>query len=166
MVEVKVAHLGVERNTNTPIVVLKEKEGDRLIPIYIGHAEANAIAMELADVKFERPLTHDLLQQVIVGLGAQLSRVLLTRVEKSTYYAELELRRGDHVVQIDARPSDSIAVALRLKSPIFASEELLMAASDEDQPTLDGPGAQPLDSASLKQYLENLDPEDFGKFTP
>jgi bifunctional DNase/RNase len=166
MVEVKVAHLGVERNSNTPIVVLQEKDGDRLIPIYIGHTEANAIAMELADVKFERPLTHDLLQQVIVGLGAQLSRVLLTRVEKSTYYAELELRRDDHVIQIDARPSDSIAVALRLKSPIFASEELLMAASDEGHPTLDRPGAEPLDSDSLKQYLENLDPEDFGKFTP
>ena len=166
MVEVKVAHLGVERNTNTPIVVLQEKEGDRLIPIYIGHAEANAIAMELADVKFERPLTHDLLQQVIVGLGAQLSRVLLTRVEKSTYYAELELRRDDHVVQIDARPSDSIAVALRLKSPIFASEELLMVAGDQDQPTLENSGGQPLDSDALKQYLENLDPEDFGKFTP
>jgi bifunctional DNase/RNase len=87
-------------------------------------------------------------------------------VEKSTYYAELELRRDDHVVQIDARPSDSIAIALRLKSPIFASEELLMVASDEDQPTMDSPGAQPLDSDSLKQYLENLDPEDFGKFTP
>ncbi len=166
MVEVKVAHLGVERDTNTPIVVLQEKEGDRLIPIYIGHAEANAIAMELADVKFERPLTHDLLQQVIVGLGAQLSRVLLTRVEKSTYYAELELRRDDHVVQIDARPSDSIAIALRLKSPIFASEELLMTATDNDQAPTDGLGAQPLDSDALKQYLENLDPEDFGKFTP
>ncbi len=166
MVEVKVAHLGVERDTNTPIVVLQEKEGDRLIPIYIGHAEANAIAMELADVKFERPLTHDLLQQVIIGLGAQLSRVLLTRVEKSTYYAELELRRDDHVVQIDARPSDSIAIALRLKSPIFASEELLMTATDNDQAPSDSPGTQQLDSDALKKYLENLDPEDFGKFTP
>lgn len=166
MVEVKVAHLGVERNTNTPIVVLQEKDGDRLIPIYIGHTEANAIAMELADVKFERPLTHDLLQQVIVGLGGQLSRVLLTRVEKSTYYAELELRRDDHVIQIDARPSDSIAIALRLKSPIFASEELLMVPTDENRPAMDSPGAPPLDSDALKQYLENLDPEDFGKFTP
>ena len=96
MVEVSVAHLGVERTTNTPIVVLREKGGARVIPIYIGHAEANAIAMELADVKFERPLTHDLLRQVIIGLGAELSRVVVTRVEKSTYYAELELRRDDH----------------------------------------------------------------------
>ena len=165
MVEVSVAHLGVERNTNAPIVVLQEREGERMIPIYIGHAEANAIAMELADVKFERPLTHDLMQQVIVGLGAELSQVVLTRVEKSTYYAELHLRRDDHVVQIDARPSDSIAIALRLKAPIFASEELLTATSAEEAAAPDL-SSDPLDSDDLKKYLENLNPEDFGKFTP
>jgi bifunctional DNase/RNase len=165
MVEVGVAHLGVERNTNTPIVVLQERDGERMIPIYIGHAEANAIAMELADVKFERPLTHDLMQQVIVGLGAELNQVVLTRVEKSTYYAELHLRRDDHVVQIDARPSDSIAIALRLKAPIFAAEDLLTATSAEEAVTPDIT-SEALDSDALKKYLENLDPEDFGKFTP
>lgn len=163
MVEVTVAHLGVERSSNTPIVVLQEKDGSRMIPIYIGPAEANAIAMELADVKFERPLTHDLLQQVIVGLGAQLNRVVVTRVEKNTYYAELQLRRDDHVVQVDARPSDSIAIALRLKAPIFTSEDLL-----EPSERLAG-GDSPdesLNADALKNYLQNLDPEDFGKFTP
>ena len=164
MVEVSVAHLGVERTTNTPIVVLQEKGGERVIPIYIGHAEANAIAMELADVKFERPLTHDLLQQVIIGLGAELSKVVLTRVEKSTYYAELELRREDHVIQIDARPSDSIAIALRLKAPIYTSEELLEASTDHG--TAQDAANEPLDSEALKRYLEKLDPEDFGKFAP
>jgi bifunctional DNase/RNase len=157
--------LGVERNTNTPIVVLQERDGDRMIPIYIGHAEANAIAMELADVKFERPLTHDLMQQVIVGLGAELNQVVLTRVEKSTYYAELHLRRDDHVIQIDARPSDSIAIALRLKAPIFAAEDLLTATSADEAVTPDIT-SEALDSDALKKYLENLDPEDFGKFTP
>jgi uncharacterized protein len=165
MLEVSVAHLGVERNTNTPIVVLQERDGDRMIPIYIGHAEANAIAMELADVKFERPLTHDLMQQVIIGLGAELSRVVLTRVEKSTYYAELHLRRDDQVIQIDARPSDSIAIALRLKAPIFAAEDLLNISSSEEAIAPDV-GGETLDSDALKKYLENLDPEDFGKFTP
>ncbi len=165
MLEVSVAHLGVERNTNTPIVVLQERDGDRMIPIYIGHAEANAIAMELADVKFERPLTHDLMQQVIIGLGAELSRVVLTRVEKSTYYAELHLRRDDHVIQIDARPSDSIAIALRLKAPIFAAEDLLNISSSEETIAPDVSG-ETLDSDALKKYLENLNPEDFGKFTP
>ena len=165
MIEVSVAHLGVEKTTNTPIVVLQEKGGGRVIPIYIGHAEANAIAMVLADVKFERPLTHDLLQQVIMGLGAELSKVVVTRVEKSTYYAELELRRNDHVIQIDARPSDSIAIALRLKAPIYTSEDLLEVASTGPDITQQAT-SESLDSEALKRYLENLDPEDFGKFAP
>ncbi|MCH8939365.1 MAG: bifunctional nuclease family protein [Gemmatimonadetes bacterium] len=170
MLEVSVARLGLERDTNTPIVVLQEKNGDRMIPIYIGHAEANAIAMELAEVKFERPLTHDLMQQVIIGLGAELSRVVLTRVEKSTYYAELHLRRDDHVIQIDARPSDSIAIALRLKAPIFAAEDLLNISSSEETiiPDISGEtlDSDALKSDALKKYLEKLNPEDFGKFIP
>ena len=170
MLEVSVARLGLERDTNTPIVVLQEKDGDRMIPIYIGHAEANAIAMELAEVKFERPLTHDLMQQVIIGLGAELSRVVLTRVEKSTYYAELHLRRDDHVIQIDARPSDSIAIALRLKAPIFAAEDLLNISSSEETMIPDISGetldSDALKSDALKKYLEKLNPEDFGKFIP
>lgn len=170
MLEVSVARLGLERDTNTPIVVLQEKDGDRMIPIYIGHAEANAIAMELADVKFERPLTHDLMQQVIIGLGAELSRVVLTRVEKSTYYAELHLRRDDHVIQIDARPSDGIAIALRLKAPIFAAEDLLNISSSEETiiPDISGEtlDSDALKSDALKKYLEKLNPEDFGKFIP
>ncbi len=165
ILEVGVVHLGVEKNSNTPIVVLQEKDGERMIPIYIGHAEAQAIAMEMADVKFERPLTHDLMQQVIVGLGAELSRVILTRVEKSTYYAELQLRRDDHVIQIDARPSDSIAIALRLKAPIFAAENLLTATSAEEAVAPDNSG-ESLEADALKKYLEDLDPEDFGKFKP
>ena len=170
MLEVSVRSLGVERNTNTPIVVLQEKDGDRMIPIYIGHAEANAIAMELAEVKFERPLTHDLMQQVIIGLGAELSRVVLTRVEKSTYYAELHLRRDDHIIQIDARPSDSIAIALRLKAPIFAAEDLLNISSSEETivPEISGEtlDSDTLKAAELKRRLEDLNPEDFGKFIP
>ena len=165
MIEVSVARLGLEQTTNTPIVILQEKDGGRVIPIYIGHWEANAIAMELADVKAERPLTHDLLQQVIVGLGAELSRVVVTRVEKSTYYAELELRRDGQVIQIDARPSDSIAIALRLKAPIYTSESLLELVSADNKIPEVSPD-EPLDSEALKKYLENLDPEDFGKFAP
>ena len=165
ILEVGVAHLGVEKNSNTPIVVLREKDGDRLIPIYIGHFEAQAIAMEMADVKFERPLTHDLMQQVIIGLGAQLSHVILTRVKDSTYYAELHLRRDDHVIQIDARPSDSIAIALRLKAPIFAAEALLTVTSTEGDVAPDM-SVEPLTSDDLKKHLEDLNPEDFGKFRP
>ncbi len=165
MIEVKVAHLGLDRNTNTPVVILQEKDGERVLPIWIGPAEASAIAMELAGVKFSRPLTHDLLKQVIVGLGADLRRVLITQVKENTYYAELHIHREDHVVQIDARPSDSIAVALRLKAPIFTQDNLLEATSvDTVEPTQPELGID--DAEKLKSYLENLDPEDFGKFTP
>ena len=164
MIEVRVAHLGLDRTTNTPVVILQEKDGERVLPIWIGPAEASAIAMELAGVKFSRPLTHDLLKQVIVGLGAQLFRVLITQVKENTYFAELQIRRGDHVVQIDARPSDSIAVALRLKAPIFTVDDLLELTSVDTVDPTEGP--EPLDPDQLKSYLENLDPEDFGKFTP
>jgi bifunctional DNase/RNase len=163
MIEVTVAHLGLDQKTNTPVVILQEKGGERVLSIWIGPAEASAIAMELAGIKFARPLTHDLLRQVVVGLGAELDRVLITRVKDNTYYAELHIHRDDHVVQIDARPSDSIAVALRLKAPIFTSEELLDSTTIDVEPSQQ-PG--PLDPDQLKSYLQNLDPEDFGKFTP
>jgi hypothetical protein len=166
MIEVKVAHLGLDRATNTPVVVLQEKDGERVLPIWIGPAEASAIAMELAGVKFSRPLTHDLVKQIIVGLSAELARVVITQVKENTYYAELHLHRDDHIVQIDARPSDSIAVALRLKAPIFTDDSLLEHTSiDTVEPMSPEPGATDPES-SLKSYLEKLDPEDFGKFTP
>jgi len=164
--EVRVAHLGLDRTTNTPVVILQEREGERVLPIWIGPAEASAIAMELAGVKFSRPLTHDLLKQVILGLGADLRKVIITQVKDNTYYAELHIYRGDAVIQIDARPSDSIAVALRLKAPIFTSENLLELTSVETTDASGQPGTAPLDPDALKTYLQNLDPEDFGKFTP
>jgi bifunctional DNase/RNase len=166
-IEVRVAHLGLDRTTNTPVVILQEQGGERVLPIWIGPAEASAIAMELAGMKFARPLTHDLLKQVIVGLGADLRKVIITQVKDNTYYAELHIYRGDAVINIDARPSDSIAVALRLKAPIFTSDELLEKTTiDTSELTTTETGPQPLDADALKHYLQNLDPEDFGKFTP
>lgn len=162
--EVRVAHLGLDRATNSPVVILQEKDGDRVLPIWIGPAEASAIAMELAGVKFSRPLTHDLLKQVIVGLGAELRRVLITQVKDNTYFAELQIHRDDQVFHMDARPSDSIAIALRLNAPIFTDNELLESSSVETVDAADAP--LPLDAEQLKTYLENLDPEDFGKFRP
>jgi bifunctional DNase/RNase len=165
MIEVKVAHLGLDRATNTPVVILQELDGERVLPIWIGPAEASAIAMELAGVKFARPLTHDLVKQIVIGLGANLSRVLISSVKENTYYAELHLHREDHIIQIDARPSDSIAVALRLKAPIYTQEGLLeLTAVDTIQPM--APDPDEMGPESLKSYLEKLDPEDFGKFTP
>ena len=164
IVEGRVADLGLDRATNSPVVILQEKDGSRVLPIWIGPAEASAIAMELAGVKFSRPLTHDLLKQVIVGLGAELHRVLITPVKENTYFAELQIHRDDHVIHVDARPSDSIAVALRLHAPIFTEKALLESSSVETVDAADAP--QPLDPEQLKTYLENLDPEDFGKFRP
>ena len=164
MIEVRVAHLGLDRATNSPVVILQEKDGERVLPIWIGPAEASAIAMHLAGVKFARPLTHDLIRQLIVGLGGELRRVTITQVKDNTYFAELHIHRDDHIIQIDARPSDSIAVALRLNAPIFTRDELLERSSIETVESSDV--AEPLDADQLKAYLENLDPEDFGRFTP
>lgn len=163
MQEVTVAHLGLDRTTNSPVVILREKDGTRVLPIWIGPAEASAIAMELQGVKAQRPLTHDLLKQVIIGLGGELRRVVISSVKENTYFAELLIRREDHVFQVDARPSDSIALALRLNAPIFTSDRLL----DESGVETDEPAPDPsLDIEKLRQHLEKLDPQDFGKFNP
>ncbi|MBI3983519.1 MAG: bifunctional nuclease family protein [Gemmatimonadetes bacterium] len=163
LVEVRVVHLGIDPATNTPVVILQEADGERVLPIWIGPAEASAIALELQGVKYVRPLTHDLVKQIIVGLGANLRRVLITQVKDNTYYAELHLHRDNHVVQIDARPSDSIAVALRLKAPIFTRDDLLERKSIETvEPE---PPAAGEDPEWLKD-LRKLNPEDFGKFRP
>jgi len=173
MKEVRVANLGLDRTNNTPVVILRESDGERVLPIWIGPAEASAIAMELAGVKSSRPLTHDLLKQVIVGLGAELRKIIITAVKDTTYYAELHLYRGDQIIQVDARPSDSIALALRLQAPILTADELLQHTVIETTDTIGestGPSGErtsgPLDADALKTYLQNLDPEDFGKFTP
>ncbi len=170
MVEVFVEKLGLDSSTNSHVVILREKGGTRILPIWIGQPEADSIVMEMKSVRRERPLTHDLCKSLIVGLGGSLRRVQITKVQKSTYYAELHVVRADGVVHIDARPSDSIAIALRMSAPIFAPEALLtsMAEDDgaEDFSSAGSGGLSPeeLTSDQLKAYLETLRPEDFGKF--
>ena len=164
MHEMTVAHLGVDRNTESPVVILREKDGSRVLPIWIGPAEASAIAMELQGVKSARPMTHDLLKQVTVGLGGELRRIVISAVRENTYFAELLIQREDHVFQVDARPSDSIALALRLNAPIFASDQLLEQSGVEADDSAAGSGSR--EAERLREYLEKLDPEDFGKFNP
>ena len=194
MVEVTIAKLGLDATSNAYVVVLQEQGGDRLLPIWIGQAEAESIVMQIHNLKRARPLTHDLCRTLIVGLGGHLRRVTITRVEQNTYFAELQIERDGQLIAIDARPSDSIAIALRLDAPIFASDELLSDMSlevtdgedamdgsdhehgddeDESAGTPDfGASAQrkapPVDLSAeqLKSYLERLRPEDFGKFNP
>lgn len=170
MVEVTVARLGLDSTTNSYVVILRERDGQRMLPIWIGQPEAESIVMQMNQVKRERPLTHDLCKALITGLGGTLKRVTITRVQKSTYYAELQIDGPAGIVEVDARPSDSIAIALRLDAPIFAQETLLTAIesdeSDDHASPVAGEGGQELSPEQLKAYLERLRPEDFGKFTP
>ncbi|GAC1687943.1 MAG: bifunctional nuclease family protein [Gemmatimonadaceae bacterium] len=175
MVEVVVARLGIDSASQSYVLILQEKGGERLLPIWIGQPEAESIVMQMQNIRRARPLTHDLCKTLIASLGGTLRHVHITRVEKNTYYAEMQIHRGETVVQVDARPSDSIAIALRLSAPILVQDHLLTSPSDD--PPADGegqgggddrgPGARPSDDLSaeqLKAYLENLRPEDFGKF--
>ena len=174
MVEVVVAKLGLDSSTNTYVVILREKGGRRLLPIWIGQPEAESIVMQMNGVRRERPITHDLCKNLIGGLGGSVRRVHITKVQKNTYFAELHVARGDEVVQVDARPSDSIAIALRFNAPIFAQESLLTAIEEEEEdgsseaaeeePTLAQADPDELTAEQLKEYLEGLRPEDFGKF--
>jgi bifunctional DNase/RNase len=170
MIEVVVSRLGLDSSSQSYVVILQEKDGQRLLPIWIGQSEAESIVMQMHNVKRPRPLTHDLCKSLIVGLGGALQRVNISRVEKNTYYAELHIARNGNgeVVQVDARPSDSIAIALRLSAPIFAAESLLTDVQvEEATDTPDFAALQDekeLNAEQLKEYLERLRPEDFGKF--
>lgn len=167
MIEVVVSRLGLDSTTQSYVVILQEKGGERLLPIWIGQPEAESIVMQMHQIKRPRPLTHDLCKSIIVGLGGELRKVHITRVEKNTYFAELHIARNGDVVQVDARPSDSIAIALRLAAPIFASEELLSEVQIEESEAYEAEkiqDASELNAEQLKEYLERLRPEDFGKF--
>jgi bifunctional DNase/RNase len=176
MIKVKVQSLGLDQNTKSPVVILQEEEGNRILPIWIGPAEASAIAMEMAGMKFPRPLTHDLFPSLITGLGGLLTRVLITRVQDNTYFAELVIQRGDEIFTVDARPSDSIAIALRMHAQLFAGNDLFTATtldlamhgddeglSEGEEPGSPGPKLSP---EQLQEYLRRLGPEDLGRFNP
>ena len=180
MIEVKVQSLGLDRTSNTPVVILQETEGTRVLPIWIGPGEASAIAMELAGMKFARPLTHDLFASVVLGLGGRLQRVMITKVVDNTYYGELVIQRDGELISVDARPSDSIAIALRMSASIFTTEDLLEHTSievseqseeagdfmtGEAEPT-EGKPPSSLSPDELREYLRRMNPEDFGRFNP
>lgn len=165
MVPVKIAKLGLDSASNTYVVFLQEREGERVLPIWIGRPEAESIAMQINGVRRERPLTHDLCHAIINGLGATLRRVQVTRVQDSTFYAELHLVRGGSPVIVDARPSDAIAIALRLDAPIYVNEALLGGDVELGSPLHGGRDDDSLSAEQLQRYLEQMRPEDFGKFT-
>lgn len=168
LVEVEVMRLGLDHSSNSYVVILQEKGGSRLLPIWIGQSEAESIVIEMNKLKRERPLTHDLCKNLIIAMGGTLRRVHITRVENRTFFAELHIARSTGALTIDARPSDSIAIALRFAAPIFAQENLLTALLLDDlqetEPIVES--GEEMNAEQLKQYLENLRPEDFGKFHP
>ncbi|MCC7053038.1 MAG: bifunctional nuclease family protein [Gemmatimonadaceae bacterium] len=173
MIEMRVARLGVDSVASTYVLVLRELHGTRVLPIWIGQPEAEAIVMELQSVTRDRPLTHDLIKQVILGLGATVRRVVISRVEHGTYFAELQLQHGESIISIDARPSDSVAIALRTGAAIFAADDLLIVHDGDEQsivppPIPGGDRSTGMDMSpdELKAYLQRLRPEDLGKFMP
>ena len=181
MIEMMIARLGHDSSNRAYVLVLREKEGTRVLPIWIGQAEAESIVIQIHGLKRARPLTHDLCRSLIVGMGGTLRRVQITRVENNTYYAELHLQRTEGIVRVDARPSVAIAIALRLDAPIFAAETLLSEIDIEDEeegeeseegspfpgsPQAGSAEGAELTAEELKEYLEQLRPEDFGKFNP
>lgn len=157
MIEMSVSGIAFDDRTHTPVVLLKEKAGTRMLPIWIGPSEASSIAIELTGRKFQRPLTHDLLKTIIDGLNARVPRIAIIELRDKTYFAKVYLERDDEVLAIDARPSDCIALALRTRSPIFVAEDLLR----EEEETDEFAGEKSMEE--LQRQLEDMDPEEFGK---
>lgn len=162
MIELTISGLGIDSSNNSPVVLLKEKDGERILPIWIGPSEASAIAMEISGVKFKRPLTHDLFKHCLVELGVTIENVFIHDLKDNTYYARIILDQDGKRVELDARPSDSIALAIRMKAPIHTTDELLENASKIMPKTVT---QEEYDPEALRESLRKMNPEDFGKFT-
>lgn len=169
IVEVRVNGLILEHKSQQNVIVLREAEGERILPIWIGPGEAQAIRRLLARESFPRPLTHDLFQHVLDGLKAKLRRIVISDLRDNTFFATLIVERGEDMVSIDARPSDSIALALRAEAPIYVNEKLLQEPPREEA-SEESPEEPPRElteeekAEQLRRFLEKLNPEDFGKF--
>lgn len=152
------AGVRIELPGNQPIVLLREREGERFLPIWIGNAEAQAIALALQGVVTPRPMTHDLLRNILEELAVQVQSIAITELRDGTFYAVINMQRNGTALAISSRPSDAIALAVRLECPIFASEDVLSEASilipagEEEEEEVE----------RFREFLENVDPEDFG----
>ena len=166
MVEVRLRAVRVDLQSNTPVLLLQETEGEgRTLPIFIGTPEATAIAYALQGVNMPRPMTHDLLKDLLAAIEVDVERIVITELRSSTYFAELQLRRGPDQTTVSSRPSDAVAVAVRTGSPIYVSDELMDAegiilaidgGEDDDDANPDELVGQ------FRQFLDSIKPEDFG----
>lgn len=157
-VEMKIRGLMMDPVSNMPIVLLKDVGSDTVLPIWVGVYEANAIALEIEKVNTPRPMTHDLIKNVLTGLDALVHKVVVTELKDDTFYAVIWLEREGHVVSIDSRPSDALALALRVDCPIFVEDEVLKNSKRADSavPAVNG--------EELRKWLEDLGDDDLGKY--
>lgn len=156
LIEMAIKGLMMDPITNLPIVILKDPDGQRVLPIWVGAVEANAVALQIENVSPPRPLTHDLVRSILQELGAVLTRVVIHDLRESTFYAYLELQQGTEITRVDVRPSDALALALRAKAPVFVHPKVIERASSNDTSTEDA------DHDRLQRWLESLDPDDLG----
>jgi bifunctional DNase/RNase len=157
-IEMTIKGLMVDPITNTPIVILRDKDGQKVLPIWVGIFEANAIALQIENISTPRPMTHDLLRNVIHDLKAEVKKIVVCDLQENTFYALIYLGLNGDTVAIDARPSDAIALALRTKAPIFVEDTVIDHAKTVDFTT------EKADSDRLHKWLESLDPDDLGKY--
>ena len=156
--EFKIKGLIMDPLTNSPIVILQSLEKNTLLPIWVGIFEANAIALQIERIDTPRPLTHDLIKNILLQLDANVDKIVVTDLQENTFYAVIHLRmNGDHIT-IDSRPSDAIALALRTDAPIYVTEEVI---NNSRNISLE---KENLDSEDIKKWLENLNPDDMGKY--
>ena len=158
MIEMKVMGIALDTRTGSPIVVLHDLENRKALPIWIGSAEASAIIRNIEKLSVARPMTHDLIISIVDKTGYKLDRIEINDVEKETYYATLFLTKGDDVIEIDSRPSDAIAVAMRAEAPIFVTANVLMNGSVSTDSARDEEEAE-----EFKDFIQSVKPSDFEK---
>jgi len=157
-IEMTIKGLMVDPITNNPIIILRDKEGQRVLPIWVGVFEANAIALQIENVTTPRPMTHDLLKNVIHDLRGRIDKIVVSELKENTFYALIYLTVAGEKMAIDARPSDAIALALRARAPIYVEESVIDNAKTSDLMP------EKADQERLQKWLESLDPDDMGKY--
>jgi len=163
-IEMMIAGIALDPVTKMPIIILKDSNGDNALPIWIGIAEASAIATQLEKIDLARPMTHDLIRNILQSLAIQVERIEVTELKDNTFYANIHLKVGDDILPIDSRPSDAIALALRTESPIFVNEEVIRKAKSIDLQKMEEESTSQQEKDKWKEILENLTPEAFGKY--
>ncbi len=154
-VEVKIKGLMIDPISNLPIIILKDEGSDNVLPIWVGIFEANAIALQIEKIGTPRPMTHDLIKNLLETLSARVDKIVITELKDSTFFALIHLNVQGNIIEVDSRPSDAIAIALRAEAPIYVDEDVISKAKKID---LKEAG----ESERLKKWLENLDPDDLG----